>query len=237
MTGQPSHKTTMTSGIELKGSTFALPVFKPLSADQETLSQALSEKVEQAPEFFQNTPVVIDLQGVSGQGGATDFALLIGLLRSHGLVPIGVRGGDKEQNEIATSMELAIMSPGRAVSRPKATQATTAANRGRTRLVTQPVRSGQRVYAASGDLVVLAQVSSGAEVFADGNVHVYGTLRGRVLAGVKGDETARIFCQALDAELVSIAGQYRASEDLDDDLRGKPAQIYLEGQRLRIVAL
>ncbi len=228
---------TTSSIFELKGSTFALPVLRLLGTDQEALSRDLSERVHKAPEFFQNAPLVIDLQAIRGQSNATDFALLIGLLRSHGLIPVGVRGGDREQNEIATSMDLAVMSPGQPLPRRKTEQATRAVSPGRARLVTQPVRSGQRVYAAGGDLVVLAQVGSGAEVFADGNIHVYGTLRGRALAGVKGDTTARIFCQTLAAELVSIAGQYRVSDDQDDGLRNKPAQIFLQGRRLRIAPL
>lgn len=223
--------------FELKGSTFALPVLKLLNTDLEAISRELAEKLDKAPEFFQNAPVVIDLQAISGQDSATNFALLVGLLRSNGLIPVGVRGGDMGQNEIATSLELAVLSKGtpRRQARPAGQNA--ASPMGRSKLVTQPVRSGQRVYASGGDLVVLAQVSSGAEVFADGNIHVYGTLRGRALAGVKGDTQARIFCQSLEAELVSIAGHYRVSDDLDDARRGQPAQLYLEKRHLRIAAL
>ncbi len=228
---------TTSSVFELKGSTFALPVLKLLGTDQEALSRELSERIHKAPEFFQNAPLVIDLQAIRGRSNATDFALLVGLLRSNGLIPVGVRGGDKEQHEIATSMDLAIMSPGQPLPRRKPEQASKPLSPGQTRLVTQPVRSGQRVYAAGGDLVVLAQVGSGAEVFADGNIHVYGALRGRALAGVKGDSTARFFCQTLASELVSIAGQYRVSDDLDAGPRNQPAQICLEGRRLRIAPL
>ena len=100
-------------------------------------------------------------------------------------------------------------------------------------MITQPVRSGQRIY-AHGDLIVLATVSSGTEIMAEGNIHVYGSLRGRALAGVQGNEKARIFCSDLQAELVSIAGIYKISEDLSDDIRHKPVQVYLQEHSLII---
>lgn len=106
-----------------------------------------------------------------------------------------------------------------------------------TRIIYQPVRSGQQVYAQNGDLIVLAQVSAGAEILADGNIHVYGPLRGRALAGVKGNTKARIFCHSLEAELVSIAGQYKISEDLQNGNWKKPAQIHLEDETLTVKAL
>ncbi|UZE96973.1 septum site-determining protein MinC [Alkalimarinus alittae] len=106
-----------------------------------------------------------------------------------------------------------------------------------TRIIYQPVRSGQQVYAQNGDLIVLAQVSAGAEILADGNIHVYGPLRGRALAGVKGNTKARIFCHSLEAELVSIAGQYKISEDLQNGSWKKPAQIHLSDETLTVKAL
>jgi septum site-determining protein MinC len=100
-------------------------------------------------------------------------------------------------------------------------------------LITQPVRSGQRVY-AHGDLIIMATVSPGAEILAEGNIHVYGSLRGRALAGVQGNPNARIFCSDLQAELISIAGNYKVSEDLKDDSRNKPVQVYLQDHTLII---
>jgi septum site-determining protein MinC len=155
------------------------------------------------------------------------------------MIPVGVRGGTDEQHAAAEAMELAILAEGR--PRPRSDtprQARPAASRppaaSGTRLVTRPIRSGQRVYAAGGDLVVLAQVSSGAEVMADGHIHVYAPLRGRALAGVKGNQEARIFCRNLQAELVSVAGHYRISENIGPDLKGQPVQIHLQEQRLHI---
>lgn len=100
-----------------------------------------------------------------------------------------------------------------------------------------PVRSGQQVYARGGDLTLTAMVGNGAEVIADGSIHIYGTLRGRALAGALGDGSARIYCQNFQAELISIAGQYRVFEDMPAELRGKPVQAWLENDKLRIAAL
>ncbi|SER57553.1 septum site-determining protein MinC [Nitrosomonas sp. Nm51] len=103
----------------------------------------------------------------------------------------------------------------------------------RSMVVTQPVRSGQRIY-AQGDLVVMSQVSAGAEIMAEGNIHVYNTLRGRALAGVQGNTSARIFCLDLQAELVSIAGDYKTSEHITKEMQKKPVQIYLQDHALII---
>ena len=100
-------------------------------------------------------------------------------------------------------------------------------------LVTQPIRSGQRIY-ATGDLIIMSQVSAGAEIMAEGNIHVYNTLRGRALAGVHGNTDARIFCFDLQAELISIAGDYKTSEDLNKQIYKKPVQIYLQNHALII---
>jgi septum site-determining protein MinC len=105
------------------------------------------------------------------------------------------------------------------------------------RLLTQPVRSGRQVYAHGGDLVVMSSISPGAELLADGHIHVYGALRGRALAGVSGDTTARIFCRSLEAELVSVAGFWRVRENIPETLIGKPAQVFLEGDRIAIEPL
>ncbi len=222
--------------FDLKATSFTLPVLKLLVPDVQAIAAGLTAKIAEAPQFFHNTPLVIDVQTLRGQGAAVNFALLLGTLRGKGLIPVGITGGDEEQNEMAITMELAVLAgttPPRA--RPAARQVEPQGSPGR--VATQPVRSGQRIYAAGGDLTVLGPVSSGAEVFADGNVHVYGCLRGRALAGVKGDASARIFCTDLRAELVSVAGVYRVSEDIAEGFGGRTAQVYLEDGRLRIAAL
>lgn len=106
-----------------------------------------------------------------------------------------------------------------------------------TKVINRPVRSGQQVYAQGSDLIVMASVSEGAELLADGNIHVYGTLRGRALAGVKGNLGARVFCQSLDAELISIAGQFIMHDTVKGECWKKPAQVYLEEETLRIAPL
>jgi septum site-determining protein MinC len=103
--------------------------------------------------------------------------------------------------------------------------------------VDRPVRSGQQIYAANADMTVLAPTSAGSEIMADGSIHIYGALRGRVLAGARGNESARIYCQSLQAELVAIAGRYQLLDELDTPLKGKPAMIRLEGEKLVVEAL
>jgi len=224
------------SSIELKGASFTLPVIRLLEADVDAISRDLADKITEAPQFFENAPVVIDVRALRGKLTSVDLALLVGQLRRHRLIPVGISGGDDEQNEISTTMELAVLSQGARVSQRAAPRPVREPEDG-TRLVVETVRSGQRVCAPNGDLIVLGSVSPGAELFAQGNVHIYGVLRGRALAGIKGDQQARIFCQRLEAELVSVAGNYRVSEDIDAGPRGRAVQIYLDDEKLIIEAL
>jgi septum site-determining protein MinC len=246
------------TAFELKAAAFTLPVIRLLGADMDSVAEQLGAKVNQAPDFFRNTPVVIDLSGLPQRTGDIQFPLLVGLLRGYGMIPVGVRGGNASQNEAAEAMELAIMGeaylrkPRTTTAKPRPTPLSQAgrdtaeqrtpnpakpASGGGFKLVTHPVRSGQRVYAAGGDLSVVGPVSSGAELLADGNIHIYGPLRGRAMAGMKGDSTARIFCQALHAELIAVAGHYRVSENIPVALKGVPVQIFLDQEVLRIEKL
>lgn len=241
MSVSPSEDAGPSPAFELKGGSFTLPVLRLLQTDVDSVSHDLAAKVAQAPDFFRNTPVVIDLHVVEDKGEAVDFALLVGLLRGYGMVPVGVRGGSQVQQDAACALELAILADLRPkVAKTGAQRSVDAQGRQapaasvKSRLVDRPVRSGQRVYASGADLVVTAPVSSGAELLADGNIHVYSSLRGRALAGLKGDRNARIFCHNLQAELISVAGHYRVSEDLDESVRDRPVQIYLDGDRLVI---
>ena len=226
--------------FDLKSGQFTLPNLRLLSANLDALDEQLLTRVQQAPGFFRNTPVVIDLSLMARQGGAIDFALLVGLMRGYGMVPVAIQGGTAEHQEMAQFLELAVLADNKHPSETGSTPPPPpqpAPKPASAKLVTQPVRSGQRVYASGSDLVIVASVSSGAEVIADGNIHVYGTLRGRALAGVKGDREARIFCKSLQAELVAIAGQYRVNDQLQNDLLGAPTQIYLTEKRLLIEKL
>jgi septum site-determining protein MinC len=240
-TGMPvnlnAQDTSSPPQFELKAGTFTLPLLRLLGNDMDAVAEQLAEKVSEAEGFFHNAPIVIDLKEVAQADQRVEFPLLVGLMRGHGMIPIGVRGGSKSQNAAAETMELAILSEGaarRQEVRPAAAVKPTTSVPAGTKLVTRPVRSGQRVYASGGDLIILAQVSSGAEIMADGNIHVYSALRGRALAGVKGDQDARIFCQDLQAELVSVAGHYRISENIDASLKGRTVHIHLQDRTLHI---
>jgi len=220
-----------TPPFELKGSLFTLTVLHLFQMDRAAIERHLAEKVKQAPSFFNNTPVVIDLEGVADSPEGLDFNGLYELLRAHGMVPVGMRNGTPIQQVAARLAGLPTLPESRAngAKKPDKTEPVS-----RSRIVNHPVRSGQQIYAPDGDLIVLGTVSAGAEVIADGNIHIYGVLRGRALAGVRGAVETRIFCQSLEAELVSIAGHYRISEQLDSADRGKAAQIHLMEDRLVI---
>ncbi len=224
--------------IEFKGSLLTLMILHVLEDDGEIIAEQLIEKVSKVPDFFQQAPVVIDLKAV--QNTENDIvADLIKLLREQGLVPVAVRSGNPQQNDIAIINNLGILKETQSARLQQETVNETneeIAN-STAKIIKQPVRSGQQIVAPDGDLVILSTVSHGAEILAHQNIHVYGILRGRALAGFNGNVNARIFCQNFNAELVSIAGQYQVNEDLPDNLQGKPAQIYLENNVLKIEPL
>ncbi len=223
--------------FELKGSLFTLTVMYLRGVDQDAIARQLNDKVRQAPGLFSNTPVVIDLEALAERNLSVDFVALDRLLRARGLIPVGVRNGGIILQAAATLAGLPILPENRAAGATKKPDKNEHLTAWHSKLVTQPVRSGQQVYASNGDLIVLGAVSAGAELLADGNIHVYGPLRGRALAGVKGDTEARIFCHSLEAELVSIAGRYRVIEQLDAAERGRSVQMYLSEERLIIEPL
>ena len=225
--------------ITIRGAAFTVAVAHLASADLGEIDRGLAAKVAQAAELFRNAPVVIDLQHIAGE--PLEIWALAGVVRRHGLIPIAVRHGSEEQEAAAQRAGLGVLRGGRNVGlepAPPSASAVAPPPPRPGRIVTQPVRSGQRVVATEGDLVILAPVNTGAEVLAAGNVHVYAPLRGRAMAGLLGDTTAQIFTLALEAELVAIAGVYRAIEDdLPDDVRGQPAHVMLEDDRLIIAPL
>ncbi|MGZ8248286.1 septum site-determining protein MinC, partial [Methylomagnum sp.] len=213
-------------------------ILKPHAADLGVLRNHLQQKLKQAPEFFRNAPVIVDLSNLDPDTERLDFPAFVEILRDLGLAPVGVRGGTQIQHYAAQAAKLAVLADIKSESALPlpASQSQGAASKpatpppksaGPTKFVNHPIRSGQRIYAAGGDLIVLAQVSAGAEIMADGNIHVYGSLRGRALAGVQGNLEARIFCSDLQAELVAIGGHYKISENLDADLKGQLVQVYL----------
>lgn len=228
---------TSVAPFELKGSLFTLTVLQLRQTDLDAIEHQLRAKVAQAPGFFQNVPVVLDLADLHE---VPDFTALIGLLRRYSLLPVGVRNATSVLQETAIHAGLALLrddrgNPRTTTSATEPAPAPSTSNHNRLHL--QPVRSGQQVYAADGDLIVVGPVSVGAEVLADGNIHIYGTLRGRALAGVRGDTQARIFCHSLEAQLVSIAGTYRVLEEPAEADRNLAVQIYLEDEKLVIEPL
>ena len=201
----------------------------------------LAEQVQRSPRFFLNAPVVLDLRGAEQFTQETEFVEARRILRYHTLTLIGVQNAAPAQLEAATAAGLASFAPnstGPRQTRPAAPAASppspAAPATAKSRLVTQPVRSGTQIYARGTDLVVTAPVSPGAEIMADGNIHVYAALRGRALAGADGDPEARIFCSRLEAELVSIAGRYLVSDQIPPELRGLAVQIALADDQLTI---
>jgi septum site-determining protein MinC len=228
--------------LEFKSTTFSVPVLVLANNDVIIIEHQLQEKIQLAPEFFKNSPVIIDLQELNKQDLNIDISELVNMLRSLDFLPIGIRGATTQQ--LKKALELAIPAhtgPNQASpidnAKPQVLQPTPVTEPvsilESATLITQPIRSGQRIY-AHGDLIILAQVSAGAEILAEGNIHVYGSLRGRALAGVQGNIEARIFCSDLQAELISIAGTYKISEDLTEIVRNRPVQICLQNNTLTI---
>ncbi len=205
-------------------------VLRVRDPDDTTFVSLLETKLAQAPGFFQNAPLVLDFDDLTDPAAFT-LDPFLEMLRQHRLSPVAIQGGDEELQRLASAAQLAIM-PGKALERTP-----TAKQGSNTRVIREPVRSGQRIYVPQGDLIVLAPVSPGAELLADGNIHIYGALRGRALAGLNGDPSAHIFCQNLQAELVSIAGLYKVSEAFDVSLHKKNVHIYLEGDALKMDVL
>jgi septum site-determining protein MinC len=199
----------------------------------------LAEHVGRNPRFFANAPVVLDLKGCNGLATADAFHKLRALFKRQYLIPIGIQNGNATQVRAAANADLAAFpegAPAGGAESPAAVDPIAAmpVAAGRTRVVTQPVRSGTQIYAQGGDLLVLAAVSPGAEVIADGHVHIYGALRGRAIAGASGDREARIFVGKLEAELLSVAGHYLVSEAIGAEFRGKSVQVALVDDTLTV---
>ncbi|SDU99914.1 septum site-determining protein MinC [Pseudomonas mucidolens] len=233
--------------FQLKGSMLAITVLELARNDLDALDRQLAAKVALAPNFFNNAPLVLALDKLPAGQGAVDLPGLMRVCRQHGLRTLAIRASRIEDIAAAIAIELPVLPPSGARERAldpvegeikKKTEKPPEPTIKPTKIITSPVRGGQQIYAQGGDLVVIAPVSPGAELLADGNIHVYSPMRGRALAGIKGDTKARIFCQQLTAELVSIAGQYKVSEDLRrDPLWGAGVQVNLSGDVLNIIRL
>ena len=222
------------------------------NTDPATLRAAIELRVREAPALFLRAPVVVDLSFLSPPPDDTGARALLDAIRDAGMLPVGLAYGDDATEALAHRLELPLIAKFRAayehagraqVPNGHATEqpATTAASarQAASEPVTalqhpHPVRTGQQIYAQGRDLIVVGAVANGAEVLADGNIHVYGALRGRAFAGTLGDKSTRIFCNEFRAEIVSIAGHYRVFEELPPELAGHAVQIRLEHDKLQI---
>jgi septum site-determining protein MinC len=215
----------------VEGSIFTVMVMEVGDPYDSSIETALAEQVGRNPGFFADAPIVIDLKSSIGGLAEADFAALKELFRRHGLVVVGVQNASRLQQRAALAADLAVF-PGN--GRRTEARGERPATLGPTKLVTHPVRSGTQIYAKGGDLIVTAPVSAGAELVADGHVHVYGALRGRAIAGARGNTDARIFVQRLEAELLAIAGRYLVSESIAPEFLTRQVQIALDGERISI---
>ncbi|MGK9172977.1 septum site-determining protein MinC [Yokenella regensburgei] len=225
--------------IELKGSSFTLSVVHLHDAKPEVIRQALEDKIAQAPAFLNHAPIVINVSALSNP---VNWPPLQQAIMATGLRVVGISGC--QDSELKAEIEragLPLLTEGKEKAPRPAPEPVAAAPLAstvtKTRLIDTPVRSGQRIYAPDSDLIVTSHVSAGAELIADGNIHVYGMMRGRALAGASGAQDSQIFCSHLAAELVSIAGEYWLSDQIPADYYGKAARLLLVGNALTIQPL
>ena len=237
--------------LDLKSAQLSVVAMVLKTVDVAAVAAELAARSADDPEFFDNDPVLIDLSAVQAEEQPIDFPALVQLLRSHRTQPVAVRGGNPAQMQAAHAAGL-VAAPDMPAARAQPrevirevvrevqvpVEVPVPAPAPGALVVDKPLRSGPQGYARGSDLVVLALVSFGAEVIADGNIHVYAPLRGRAIAGARGDTSARIFSTCLEPQLVSVAGIYRTTEtELPADVRGNPAQVRLDGEKLLIEPL
>ena len=235
--------------LDIKSANLPLVALMLKSTDLQAVQEELNRRLGDVPDFFDNEPLLIDLSGALAaarraghEAQAIDFAALLALLAPYKVKPIAVRGGSAEHMAAAQAAGLLSAPEARVVaSSPPSAEPSSAPEPvsepvpaaevsppSGALLIDKPLRSGQQIYARGRDLVVMAMVNAGAEVIADGSIHVYAPLRGKAIAGARGNTQARIFAQSLEAELLSIAGIYRTSEvPLAPAVRGKPAMVRL----------
>ena len=226
------------------------------------LADEMRDRVQRAPALFGRAAVIVDFGGLASLPSLDDARTLLAALREAGVIPVALAYGTSENDTFAGKLDLPTLAKFRAQYEraggeaaspaPKAAPATAAPEAHQTTapapvavpiaaepgmVLTTPVRSGQQVYAEQRDLTVVGTVGAGAEVMADGSVHIYGSLRGRALAGAQGNTQARIFCREFHAELVAVAGHYIVADEAPAHLIGKSVQVWLDNETLRIAAL
>ena len=210
------------------------------TTDPGSIVDELTGKVATAPKFFKRAAVSLDLSGLPSLPDAAGLRGVIEAVRRAGMLPVGLIHGDPATEALAQAVDMPVLTSFRAAAKaaPVVQAPPAPAPEPVPPLIhTQPVRSGQRLYARRSDLIVMATVGAGAELMADSCVHVYGQLRGRVMAGVRGDTSARVFCHHFNAELVSIAGVFRVFETVPPELAGQPVQAWLDGDNLRFARI
>jgi septum site-determining protein MinC len=242
---------------ELKIGQVGIANLRVRTLDVAKLAEEMRDRVARAPKLFARAAVIVDFGGLPGTPPLADARALVDALRDAGVIPVALAYGSNDNEQLAVQLGLPLLAKFRAqyepvggASAPTAPAQPVAVEPAPTKAAlatavstqpglvqTAPVRSGQQVYADNRDLTVLAAVGAGAEVLADGSIHIYGALRGRALAGAQGFEQARIFCREFHAELVAIAGNYMVLDEVPKELHGKPVQVWLENNELRIAAL
>jgi septum site-determining protein MinC len=241
-----------TSCLELKSAALTLMALVLKTTDLAQLAEELSQRASAMPGLFDDEPVVVDLSFVREAEEAIDFDVLVVLLMQHGMRPVAVRGGTAEQMSAALASGL-LEAPEGARPALREVPAPEVVERIVEKIVEvqlppppplaplvidKPLRSGQQVYAQGRDLIVLALVSYGAEVIADGHIHIYAPLRGRAHAGKSGNTEARIFCHCMEAQVLAIAGVFRTTDvALPDDVVGHAAMVRLDGEQLAVERL
>jgi len=207
--------------LQLKGSVVTTFILELYRYSAKEFSQQLQSKISQAPEFFENSSVVISLDKVDESVEDIDLEELLLLCRQFGLQPMAFRCAD---NRFLASISVTGL-----------TLLTNSSSRDSTKEpAIAPVTTPDTEIKTGSDLIILSRVSAGAEVLADGHIHVYGHLLGRALAGAKGDTDARVFCNKMEAELISIAGNFLLSDALREKVWLQPAQVYLDEQTLHV---
>jgi septum site-determining protein MinC len=238
------------AALEIRFGPVDLAQVRIRTTDPGAIVDDLTGRVATAPRFFERAAVCLDLGPLTEEPSPEDCRGVVAAVRRAGMLPIGLVQGASFVEGLARALDLPVIPPLRprgSSDRPSAAAAPSAPRvqsvplkpeaDHRTLMHHQHVRSGQRVFARERDLIVTSTVAEGAEVMADGCVHVYGALRGRVVAGAHGDLTARVFCQEFRAELVSIAGVFRVFETLPPELAGHPVQAWLDGEDLRFARI
>lgn len=213
--------------FQLKADFLPITVLRLLRHETDLLQHQLENIVLKAPQYFNNTPMIVDFSALDANQ-PLDVKQVCSLLRQYQMQPIAARGIN---NQDALPVIPETTQKPALAAKSKTTENTRVA----TKIITKPVRAGTQVYAKDGDLIIMAPVNAGAEVIADGNIHIYAPLRGRALAGANGDTNARIFCKQLEAELISIAGHYLLNEKINaKNYAQNMVQIFLENNKLNI---